>query len=228
LSPAIDGSAFPQTAKENYWTSTKKKDSSFQTVVDFSTGDEGVQPELIENRVRCVHDAPPQVNNPPPVCPLGFSWNGVQCVQAVVVPPPTCPPQTKWDGHACQAIEQMVSNGRFAVTQAHARDTRTGHVWERYSPESKMKLDDARAHCASITADGGGYRLPSKAELETIVEKNAKPTIDTAAFPGAPTDAFWTSSRHDGVTDFVTVIGFFMGNAYGAAPSQSNRVRCVK
>jgi hypothetical protein len=239
-SPAIDGAAFPSTARENFWTSTKKKDSAFQSVVDFSTGEEGVSPELIEQRVRCVHDASP-ANTAPPQCPAGTGWNGTMCVAAqqplcpanyfwngsACAPVPSCPPDQKWNGSICTPVEQLVSNGKYAVTPGHARDTQTGLVWERSAPTAKMKKADAEAHCKMLAIDGGGYRLPTREELETIVVKGSNPAIDGAAFFGTGTDAYWTSSKGS-AGDFFVVVSFFSGMEHPESPEIPSRVRCVK
>jgi hypothetical protein len=49
----------------------------------------------------------------------------------------------------------------------------------------------ALAHCAALSLAGGGFRLPSIAELLTLVDPTrSQPAIDPIAFPGTAGDFF--------------------------------------
>jgi hypothetical protein len=66
------------------------------------------------------------------------------------------------------------------LTWQRSPDSATGHSWE-----------EARAHCAGLDLDGGGFRLPEIAELQTLayseiyneLPEGSPVYIDPVAFP---------------------------------------------
>jgi len=78
--------------------------------------------------------------------------------------------------------------GAFGV-----RDDVTGLVWEK-SGTNPLTWDEAQAHCLGL---GEGFRLPTRAELVSIVDYGlAEPAIgeDTFLAPTSTTDLYWTDS----------------------------------
>ena len=100
------------------------------------------------------------------------------------------------------------------VRYDHARtagivfDQLTGLVWQRQVPSlydgcsgqvlragDTCTWNEAKLYCSGLTLAGRRWRLPSKIELESIVEESAgNPPIDPIAFPGTPSRDFWTAS----------------------------------
>lgn len=120
-------------------------------------------------------------------------------------------------------------------------DNVTGLMWQKindgkvYSWYEAAGIYDA-AHnpgtedvCGSLTLSGfSDWRLPSKRELMSIVNYGTYyPSINTAYFPDATSDYYWTSSEYPagGSAWFVS---FYLGFISPAAKDSDNYVRCVR
>jgi hypothetical protein len=76
---------------------------------------------------------------------------------------------------------------------------------------------------------GGGWRLPTKIELESILDDTrTNPAIDPAVFPGTPTQLFWTASPDVSTPGNAWYVAFNSGNVYSNRVSSGYRVRCVR
>lgn len=86
----------------------------------------------------------------------------------------------------------------FVVGDETVLDNRTGLEWERYASHERFPdAPSAAAHCASLDKAGGGWRLPTARELNTLVdETEAFPAIDSEAFPDTESDWYWTSTPY--------------------------------
>jgi hypothetical protein len=94
---------------------------------------------------------------------------------------------------------------------------------------------EAKSYCASLSLAGQGWRLPTKIELESIIDETKyDPAIDRAFFPNAPSERFWTASPVAGssgsawLVDFSSGYSFSSGYKYNVAVGRPNRVRCVR
>jgi len=111
----------------------------------------------------------------------------------------------------------------FSCTEHEA--TRAGLTWKR-ATESGMMWPDAKLFCA--TKYGPTWRLPTRDELHTLVDMEAKPPpfIDKVTFPGT-LSAYWTGDINDVQSSYY--IDFSLG---GVAQYQWNyyqlAVRCVE
>ena len=80
-----------------------------------------------------------------------------------------------------------------AATSLTVVDTTTGLEWQR-KPLGPFEHQQAIDACAAVEHDGGGFRLPTRAELLTLVDiTRFDPAIDTAAFPDIKGGWFWSS-----------------------------------
>jgi hypothetical protein len=114
-----------------------------------------------------------------------------RCVRTGGAPPPLC----------------YRAGARFVLdSDEQATDRATGFAWKRHVLPGQVDWSTAKASCA---ARGGGWRLPSVHELETIVDHTVfGPAIDAVTFPDTPvtnnhpeipdhnaeSSTFWTSS----------------------------------
>jgi hypothetical protein len=101
-----------------------------------------------------------------------------------------------------------------------ATGSATSHAWNA-----------ALAYCDGLSY--GGYtdwRLPDPYELSSIVNSGRyNPTIDLAAFPGTPSEFFWSSSSFYANSSFAWRVVFGYGNDYyNGAKTSGYRVRCVR
>ena len=126
--------------------------------------------------------------------------------------------------------------GRYVVQNGTVLDTETGLTWQQAVPAELylwggpgcVGCSFASVYCAGLALDGGGWRLPTMRELQTLVdETKSDPAIDTNYFPGTPAEAFWTSSP--GLEQqFTWVVNFGAGNSGRDVATQQRRVRCVR
>lgn len=117
--------------------------------------------------------------------------------------------------------------GRYKISSGTVHDMRTKLTWQQVVDSNGYAPAQAVTYCAGLPLAGGGWRVPRISELLTIVDVTKQaPTIDLTAFPGAPSDVFWSSSPSVATTgtwavDFST--GFSTHLATFVYP-----VRCVR
>jgi hypothetical protein len=117
----------------------------------------------------------------------------------------------------------LSDNGNNTVT-----DSRSGLEWQQTVVSSYTWLD-AKAYCASLSLVGAGWRLPTKAELESIVDVSRyNPAIDPVAFPSAPSTAFWSSSPTVDTAGYGWIVVFNDGDSTVSGPLVPRDVRCVR
>ena len=117
---------------------------------------------------------------------------------------------------------------RYTIANGTVLDTKTGLTWQQAVDPGTYASADADPYCASLSLDGGGWRLPSFGELQTIVDESAvNPSIDATAFPATPVEGFW-SAPVAGNPASAWAADFLYGdtNRYGVMPPY--RVRCVR
>jgi hypothetical protein len=134
----------------------------------------------------------------------------------------------------------FIANGDGTVT-----DSRNGLVWQASFPPTyalpcrdqtnDCNGPDAASYCDALTLAGPGWRLPTKAELESLIDfGRSNPAIDTAFFPQPVYPSiggyFWTASAGSGGQ---WVVDFYDGSSIVYRPqSGSNQnfvaVRCVR
>ncbi|MEU4155890.1 sigma-70 family RNA polymerase sigma factor [Actinoplanes sp. NPDC026670] len=110
------------------------------------------------------------------------------------------------------------------------RDEITCLEWQGTPAPDVYTFTEAKAYCAKL--DGGGWHLPTRVELMSIVDvSRSGPAIDTKAFPGTPARFFWTSTPW-AVTKTplrAWIINFYEGLASnGAFQTGEFNARCVR
>lgn len=114
-----------------------------------------------------------------------------------------------------------------ALGQSWSRDFCTGQA-------QPFNWENARAAVEQVNRSGelGGYRdwrLPTREELETIVEKcRQAPSINENVFPNTPWAGFWTSSTNTSEADQAWFVGFYYGLPFEYSRDSSYRVRPVR
>jgi hypothetical protein len=79
-------------------------------------------------------------------------------------------------------------NGNGTVT-----DTTSKLTWQQAVASTPLAWADADALCKALALAGGGWRLPTLAELKSLAIKGMNPSIDTKFFPNTPGAKFWSS-----------------------------------
>jgi hypothetical protein len=123
------------------------------------------------------------------------------------------------------------------------KDSRSGLEWQRDLPETypgcaadtgtdsaKCMWAEAKQYCARLQLGGTGWRLPTKAEFESIVDDSSETGLDASLFPNTPGNYFWTASAAaDGMS--IWLIGYD-GRTLGFADDDGTQfaeaVRCVR
>jgi hypothetical protein len=110
-------------------------------------------------------------------------------------------------------------------------DKVTGLEWQQSLDIGTFDWIDADAYCSNLTLAGGGFRLPSRIELLSIVDFTREaPLIDVKAFPYTPGDPFWTASPfvNDESNAWTVHFGFATIFASANPTSRTYNVRCVR
>jgi hypothetical protein len=84
----------------------------------------------------------------------------------------------------------------------------------------------ASAYCANLNLAGGGFRLPTIAELNTLLISDTWPTIDLTVFPNTPMEPVWSSTEY--AADFAWQIEFTEAAPQGGELTNDDNVRCVR
>lgn len=113
-------------------------------------------------------------------------------------------------------------------------DTLTGLTWavetiavKDWSAETEATV--AAELAASRVAGIEGWRIPTRAELVTLVDDTRyDPAIDVEAFPNCASDWFWTSTKAaPSPGDCAWIVGFYYGLAYWGNRGDGGFVRAV-
>jgi hypothetical protein len=109
------------------------------------------------------------------------------------------------------------------------KDNQTGLTWQQAVDANTYSSATATTYCTSVSLSGTGWRLPTRAELLTLVDPTqANPAIDPTAFPNTPNADFWSSSPYVGWSGNAWYVSFNVGSSHGGATSNADRVRCVR
>lgn len=110
------------------------------------------------------------------------------------------------------------------------KDKNTGLFWQK-GEQDKLRWEKAKQFCSKLRLAGKqDWRLPSKQELMTLVERNMfNPSIDRKFFPQAQADNYWSSSLGTvSVGSAAWMINFGYGEARYLNKYNESLVRCVR
>jgi hypothetical protein len=128
-----------------------------------------------------------------------------------------------------RTTEADAPSNRYEVTEAVVLDTETSLTWERVGTTAPLSWTEAVARCFSLDKEGGGWRLPRKNELQTLVdETRANPAIDPKAFPGTPALKFWSTSTSVVSNGSAWMTDFASGITLTAEKTELQYARCVR
>ena len=118
------------------------------------------------------------------------------------------------------------------------KDPVTGFTWEIAPTGGKMSVAAANAYCASLSLDGGGWHLPTKDELVSLIRGCEKRPCEPGKGPakgcywpdemqGECSSWYWSSSPVEDNDNYAWFVGFDYGSVYDTSGSYDVRVRCV-
>ncbi|MBI5549435.1 MAG: DUF1566 domain-containing protein, partial [Deltaproteobacteria bacterium] len=108
----------------------------------------------------------------------------------------------------------------------------TGLVWQRKVAARKYGWADAKEACRvmSLDAYAYGWKLPTKKQLETLVDHEIRfTTIDALAFPETPRESYWSSTIVVDMMGFeeAWAVDFVTGTSKTERTSTALAIRCV-
>lgn len=119
--------------------------------------------------------------------------------------------------------------GRYTVATDTVLDTKTNLTWQRNAPAAGYDWAAATTYCQNLNLGGTGWRLPRVKELQSLVDVSRYgPAIDTTAFPGTPSNWFWSSSPVAVTTSLAWVVVFSNGFTSTGNLASTSQVRCVR
>jgi hypothetical protein len=132
------------------------------------------------------------------------------------------------DAQYSNGVRSFVDNGNETVT-----DDEMGHIWQK-GFKSGVTWYEADNYCRTLTLNAKKWRVPTPQELRTLIDYGIyDPAIDTAAFPGTPSEWFW-ATRHSYFSDVASgaeaswIINFFDGFVEYTQRYNLYNVRCIR
>lgn len=110
-------------------------------------------------------------------------------------------------------------------------DTATGLQWQDDSAAASTRKSwiEAIDYCESLPLDGGGWRLPNKKELFSIVDLSRyNPAINSNVFQNYSSSYYWSSTTSANNSDGVWYVRFGDGGSGNVTKTTNTNVRCVR
>ena len=138
---------------------------------------------------------------------------------------------------AALLLAMVLAFGGTASAQGKTwKDEKTGLTWQVTPTGERFKWEQAKAHCSGLSLDGGGWRLPTKEELASLIRgckddgcKSFKGPANGCYWPDeikGKCKAYWSSSaKGPKGAWFVT---FARGDVGSNGVNYDDRVRCVR
>ena len=144
-------------------------------------------------------------------------------------------PSTIMNVRCVRSAWARTPEGRYTIEIDTVKDDETGLTWQREVPATSYTWANAGDYCQTLSLGGfsSDWRLPTKIELETLIDRRVPspgPTIDSTAFPSTPAEWFWSATPNVNPvsTLFVWCVDFNNGRSDDDARHHTNRVRCVR
>ena len=131
------------------------------------------------------------------------------------------------------ATQAKAPAGRFAIKTDVSGDVVADATfkctWQRTAAPNPYNWAGAKTYCQNLQVQGTGWRLPTRRELESLVDfKTSSPAIDKTYFPGTVSDYYWSSTPNQPSASGAWVVGFGSGNSIYFDFTSNFRVRCVR
>ncbi|WP_437650783.1 DUF1566 domain-containing protein [Sorangium sp. So ce362] len=130
----------------------------------------------------------------------------------------------------CVGGERETAPPDLSFGEEWVLDGLTGLVWQRQASLTRFIWSGALEHCEELTLAGkSDWRLPSAKELLSIVDDRLSgPAIDREAFPGTPSDVFWSSTPAISSAEKAILVNFTNGTSQDHSVRAQRLTRCVR
>jgi hypothetical protein len=113
-----------------------------------------------------------------------------------------------------------------------ALDQGTGLTWQLGQAPQPLDWQDAQTYCKGLSLDGGGWSLPTEAQLSTLLLNEADPTSECfllgCVFGQSSCQLYWSSTELTGSNGNPSFVNFEVGYGDMYAPSTPSSVKCVR
>jgi hypothetical protein len=125
------------------------------------------------------------------------------------------------------APSEVVTPSYFTSTDESLTDSRTQLTWQRNLPVADYTWEEAKAYCDGLELADTSWRLPSKGELETLVDdtRTAPPSAHPELSRTLPA-FYWTATAVSG-SDRMWQVNFIDGSSVAQGPPEAY-VRCIE
>jgi hypothetical protein len=139
-----------------------------------------------------------------------------------------CDPQALHECEVCSADEACGAPVYMDRGDGTVSSSCCGLTWQKLADAPVMTWAEAGPYCAGLTTAGGGFRLPTLAELHSLVKAGSAPALDTSAFPNTRSILFWSASESNDFRSEAWTVNFNTGFPYSAKKVDKQAVRCVR
>lgn len=118
---------------------------------------------------------------------------------------------------------------RLTAGDERVRDERTELEWS-VAVGPLGTFAGANAFCATLEGgNGAAFRLPTRIELVSLLDRTRVPAIDGQAFPNTPADYFWSATALPSRSGFRYSVYFGAGETSSGDEAQASAyTRCVR
>jgi hypothetical protein len=118
---------------------------------------------------------------------------------------------------------------RFVVSpRGTVYDKDTKLTWQQSTPSERVTQQAAIDYCKKLRLEGGGWHLPTRAEMQTIAEPRLVVPDSPNPFPLADDDGFWTATADPDNAGSGFAYDFFGVWASLEVSDADPRARCVR
>ncbi|MFP4402486.1 MAG: DUF1566 domain-containing protein, partial [Candidatus Nanoarchaeia archaeon] len=111
-------------------------------------------------------------------------------------------------------------------------DTITNLCWEKNPSTSSYEYSEAQTHCSGVATAGGGWRLPDKAELMTLLYHDGPDSTDTRldsmGFNGIQNSNYWSNTLYVSSSSDAYFVYFNDGGSFPSDVTDTSYALCVK
>jgi len=125
-------------------------------------------------------------------------------------------------------LRALIESGLVDKEDGIIFDTGTNLLWQQLPPSDKrFTWEKANEHCKSLTLAGyDDWRLPTKEELESLINRKYCPTIDPIF--ECKLLYYWSSSTNVSYPYYACVVNFHVGDVYSVHKTGAYYVRAVR